>query len=114
MLLTELVQLIEMARPAKICPDCGKSMSGNHYWYKGGWRCKKSSKEGTPAKEKSEKEAVPAKEKKMTRAEKKYMKSKEKFLAHQKKIFRNISDADLKKAGEEYDKSWKKVQDETE
>lgn len=31
----------EMARPAKICPDCGLSMSGNHYWYKGGWKCKK-------------------------------------------------------------------------
>lgn len=33
-----------MARPKKICPDCGKSMAGNHYWYKGGWRCKKSNR----------------------------------------------------------------------
>lgn len=31
----------EMARPAKICPDCGMSMAGHHYWYKGGWKCKK-------------------------------------------------------------------------
>lgn len=36
------MRLQEMARPVKICPDCGKSMSGNHFWYKGGWRCKKS------------------------------------------------------------------------
>lgn len=33
--------LTEMAAK-KICPDCGKSMAGNHYWYKGGWKCKKS------------------------------------------------------------------------
>lgn len=43
MLLVEISQMMEMARPAKICPDCSKSMAGNHYWYKGGWKCKKSS-----------------------------------------------------------------------
>ena len=31
--------LFEMAAK-KICPNCGKSMTGNHYWYKGGWKCK--------------------------------------------------------------------------
>ena len=35
----DLKQLFEMAAK-KICDKCGKSMSGNHYWYKGGWRCK--------------------------------------------------------------------------
>lgn len=34
--------LAEMAAK-KICPDCGKTMAGYHYWYKGGWKCKKSS-----------------------------------------------------------------------
>lgn len=42
MLLLEIAQLMEMARPAKICPKCGKSMAGHHYWYKGGWKCKKA------------------------------------------------------------------------
>ena len=37
----KLQQLNEMAAK-KICPDCGKSMAGHHYWYKGGWRCKKT------------------------------------------------------------------------
>lgn len=27
----------------KICPICGHPMSGYHYWYKGGWKCKSSS-----------------------------------------------------------------------
>lgn len=44
MLLVEIAQLIEMARPAKICKDCGKSMAGHHYWYKGGWKCKKANR----------------------------------------------------------------------
>lgn len=30
----------------RICPDCNKPTAGYHFWYKGGWRCKKSSKEG--------------------------------------------------------------------
>lgn len=34
-----LATLTEMAAK-KICPTCGLSMAGNHYWYKGGWRCK--------------------------------------------------------------------------
>lgn len=32
----------EMAK-AKICPQCGNQMTGYHYWYKGGWKCKASS-----------------------------------------------------------------------
>lgn len=32
------MKLFEMAAK-KICEKCGKSMSGNHYWYKGGWKC---------------------------------------------------------------------------
>lgn len=38
----KLTQLTEMAAK-KLCPQCGKTMAANHYWYKGGWRCKKSS-----------------------------------------------------------------------
>lgn len=34
-----LSSITEMAAK-KYCPNCGKTMSGNHYWYKGGWRCK--------------------------------------------------------------------------
>lgn len=69
MLLVEISQMMEMARPAKICPDCGKSMAGNHYWYKGGWKCKKSSladkkgseeKKEAPAAEKKTEEKKPA------------------------------------------------------
>lgn len=32
--------LTEMAAK-KECPHCGKTMAANHYWYKGGWKCKK-------------------------------------------------------------------------
>ncbi len=46
MLLLEIAQMMEMARPAKICPKCGKSMAGHHYWYKGGWKCKKANLAG--------------------------------------------------------------------
>lgn len=35
--------LTEMAAK-KICDKCGKTMAANHYWYKGGWRCKGASK----------------------------------------------------------------------
>ena len=35
----KLQLLYEMAAK-KICDTCGKSMAGNHYWYKGGWKCK--------------------------------------------------------------------------
>lgn len=52
MLLVEIAQLIEMARPAKICKDCGKSMAGHHYWYKGGWKCKKANRKDGAAEEK--------------------------------------------------------------
>ena len=31
----------------KLCPSCGKSMAANHYWYKGGWKCKGVSKAPT-------------------------------------------------------------------
>lgn len=54
MLLLEIKQLVEMARPAKICDKCGKSMAGHHYWYKGGWKCKKASLEGAKAEDKKE------------------------------------------------------------
>ena len=37
----KLLLLGEMAAK-KLCPDCGKSMAGNHYWYKGGWKCKRA------------------------------------------------------------------------
>lgn len=33
-------QLDEMAKPIKICDKCGKQITGNHYWYKGGWKCR--------------------------------------------------------------------------
>ena len=36
-----LLQINEMAAK-KECPLCGKSMAANHYWYKGGWKCKKA------------------------------------------------------------------------
>lgn len=31
--------LMEMAAK-KTCESCGKTMAANHYWYKGGWKCK--------------------------------------------------------------------------
>jgi hypothetical protein len=36
------IPLNEMAAK-KICPICNNPMAGFHYWYKGGWKCKKSS-----------------------------------------------------------------------
>ena len=63
MLLIEIAQLTEMARPAKICKKCGKSMAGHHYWYKGGWVCKKANrKTEEPAEKKSEPKKEPKKE----------------------------------------------------
>ncbi|TFG98294.1 hypothetical protein E4H12_06525 [Candidatus Thorarchaeota archaeon] len=70
MLLLEIARMMEMARPAKICPDCGKSMAGHHYWYKGGWKCKKANrkdgdadkKEAKPAAKKDDKKAPAKKE----------------------------------------------------
>lgn len=35
----KLEQLFEMAAK-KLCDKCGKTMAANHYWYKGGWKCK--------------------------------------------------------------------------
>lgn len=61
MRLSEIAKLMEMARPAKICPDCGKSMAGNHYWYKGGWKCKKSNLAAAGDKKKEEKKEEPKK-----------------------------------------------------
>lgn len=44
----KLTQITEMAAK-KLCDKCGKTMAANHYWYKGGWRCKKSATaDGTP------------------------------------------------------------------
>lgn len=37
----KVTQLLEMAKPKKICPECGRGTLEGHYWYKGGWRCKK-------------------------------------------------------------------------
>lgn len=37
----DLYPLTEMAAK-KQCELCGKTMAANHYWYKGGWKCKKS------------------------------------------------------------------------
>ena len=63
MLLIEVAQLMmEMARPAKICPDCGKSMAGNHFWYKGGWKCKKANR--TQSTDDKQKDDKPSEEKK--------------------------------------------------
>lgn len=62
MLLNEIAQIMEMARPAKICKKCGKSMAGHHYWYKGGWNCKKSNLEAAKeTKKKDKKPTVKAK-----------------------------------------------------
>lgn len=30
----------EMAKQARVCDKCGKTITGNHYWYKGEWKCK--------------------------------------------------------------------------
>lgn len=43
-----LDNLDEMAKPAKICPKCGKQITGNHYWYKGEWKCKGQSTAANP------------------------------------------------------------------
>ena len=34
-----LKQITEMARPKKLCPDCGMPTAGFHYWYKGRKHC---------------------------------------------------------------------------
>ncbi len=34
-----LSSITEMAAK-QFCPTCHKTMAANHYWYKGGWRCK--------------------------------------------------------------------------
>lgn len=99
-----LQELMEMARPKKICPDCNKSMSGNHYWYKGGWRCKKSNRTDSSDEKPTAKRAASTVPKKMTRDEKREDKAREKFMTFQKKLFKGISDKDLKKAMDEYDK----------
>ena len=39
------LQLINEMAAKKICPQCGLSMAKNHYWYKGGWRCKRANME---------------------------------------------------------------------
>lgn len=52
------MKLFEMAAK-KICEKCGKSMSGNHYWYKGGWKC--SDKMGTKPRKPKDGSEAPAK-----------------------------------------------------
>lgn len=44
-MLFEEILINEMAKPVKICDKCGHKMTGYHYWYKGGWHCKKSVKQ---------------------------------------------------------------------
>lgn len=41
----KLTNLSLLEGKAKICPKCGKQMTGFHYYYKGEWRCKKGSAE---------------------------------------------------------------------
>lgn len=36
----KLVHFITEMAAKKLCDKCGKSMAANHYWYKGGWKCK--------------------------------------------------------------------------
>jgi hypothetical protein len=43
-----LEQLVEMGA-AKLCDKCGKTMAANHYWYKGGWKCKTTQVQSDPA-----------------------------------------------------------------
>jgi ribosomal protein L37AE/L43A len=40
----EQVAITEAAK--KICPICHNPMAGYHFWYKGSWKCKKSSLQG--------------------------------------------------------------------
>ena len=37
-------ELLQEMAAVKLCPLCSKSMAANHYWYKGGWKCKGASK----------------------------------------------------------------------
>lgn len=39
-----LGQILSEMAAKKLCDKCGKSMAANHYWYKGGWKCKGASK----------------------------------------------------------------------
>lgn len=58
MKLMDTVEVLTEMAAKKTCEHCGKTMAANHYWYKGGWKCKKAKSEGdAPAK----KEAAPAK-----------------------------------------------------
>jgi hypothetical protein len=50
----KLEQLFEMGA-AKLCDKCGKTMAANHYWYKGGWKCKKAKSDDAPAKKDDDK-----------------------------------------------------------
>lgn len=36
----ELLRTLMEMGAQKLCDKCGKSMAANHYWYKGGWKCK--------------------------------------------------------------------------
>lgn len=41
--------LLEMGKPAQVCPKCGHGpMSKTHYYYKGGWNCKHPALPGYP------------------------------------------------------------------
>lgn len=49
MRIDDIKPIDEMAKQARICPNCNKPITGNHYWYKGEWRCKKGAGKGTSA-----------------------------------------------------------------
>lgn len=87
-----LNQITEMARPAKICPECGKSMAGNHYWYKGGWRCKKSNLK--------DKEEGKAEEKKPTHKPEQKPEHKKPVKKHEVERDHAADDEDVKAAEE--------------
>ena len=45
MKLFETIPVLTEMAAKKECPICKKSMAANHYWYKGGWKCKKEKTE---------------------------------------------------------------------
>ena len=49
MKLFETIPVLTEMAAKKECPLCKKSMAANHYWYKGGWKCKKEKSETVQA-----------------------------------------------------------------
>lgn len=50
--------LTEMAAK-KQCDKCGKTMAANHYWYKGGWKCKGATNKSGDSKPSKEEDKFP-------------------------------------------------------